>query len=525
MNYNELISVIVPVYNVMNFLDQCVRSLVNQTYTNIEIILINDGSTDSSGEICENWLSQDSRIQLVNQENQGLGYARNVGIMKAKGEIITFVDSDDWITEDALEKMVIIMIRENSNICECNFCQYDNADSNIVKVSMNLSEDSENLSRFDYPHIWGRLYKKSIFIDYDILMPSIPYEDLATFPLILLLARRISFTDEALYIYRINTGKSITDNLSNLKYYPMAIRLLTLNAIKLDIFGTYQDILLQICITHARSALLRAQKFSDPKLFYNLKKDLFSELEEHYPNWHGDEQRCLWNFGSFNLCRALSYLDPSYSVKMENCVNAFVFTSIISAVSDPVSDYKLIRHPNSFRDDMLYKDLMKSFIQIEVGGKDILLIDLLDEHYPILCANGTYITESEAFKEIYRDSDYFKVNPDTKEWIKLWEKKANIFAKIIRTKFKMTRVFLVELYAAEIDSVGKKMNDINMIQTYNDRLSYMYNYLDELLIGVNKISIPKHIMYTDENSKYGNSPFYLNSSMHKYIANEINKLL
>ena len=93
----ELISVIVPVYNVARYLNKCMKSIVNQTYKNLEIILINDGSTDNSGEICDEWKERDRRIKVMHKENTGVADTRNVGVERSVGRYITFVDSDDYI--------------------------------------------------------------------------------------------------------------------------------------------------------------------------------------------------------------------------------------------------------------------------------------------------------------------------------------------------------------------------------------------------------------------------------------------
>ena len=101
-----LLSVIVPVYNAEKYLDRCVRSIVNQTYKNLEIILINDGSTDRSGAMCDEWADADARIQVVHSENHGVSHARNMGLDLARGDWITFVDNDDWIEPDMYEFMI-----------------------------------------------------------------------------------------------------------------------------------------------------------------------------------------------------------------------------------------------------------------------------------------------------------------------------------------------------------------------------------------------------------------------------------
>ena len=111
-----IISLIIPVYNVENYLRQCLDSIINQTLKEIEIICINDGSTDSSKQILEEYALKDERIKIINQKNKGAGAARNSGIDAATGEYIGFVDSDDWVNLDAFEKLYNKITRENVDI-------------------------------------------------------------------------------------------------------------------------------------------------------------------------------------------------------------------------------------------------------------------------------------------------------------------------------------------------------------------------------------------------------------------------
>ena len=114
-----MISVIVPVYNVEEYLEECLNSIQHQTYTDIEVILVNDGSRDGSKEICERYCQQDSRFHLINQENKGLSGARNRGMTESKGELITFVDSDDVLKEDMLEQLIKQVTSDDIDIVEC----------------------------------------------------------------------------------------------------------------------------------------------------------------------------------------------------------------------------------------------------------------------------------------------------------------------------------------------------------------------------------------------------------------------
>lgn len=117
---NELISIIVPVYNVEQYLEKCVDSIINQTYKNLEIILVDDGATDSSGKLCDELAKIDNRIKVYHKENGGLSDARNYGVEKSTGEYIGFVDSDDHIDAEMYEKLYEAIKKENVDVVECN---------------------------------------------------------------------------------------------------------------------------------------------------------------------------------------------------------------------------------------------------------------------------------------------------------------------------------------------------------------------------------------------------------------------
>lgn len=116
---NELISVIVPIYNLENYIDRCLESIIGQTHQNLEIILVDDGSTDRSGKICNKWKEKDERIQIIHKINGGAASARNVGIEYASGEFVAFVDGDDWIESNMYEILLAKMISTKSEIATC----------------------------------------------------------------------------------------------------------------------------------------------------------------------------------------------------------------------------------------------------------------------------------------------------------------------------------------------------------------------------------------------------------------------
>lgn len=117
----DIVSVIIPVYNTEKYIDRCLESVLNQTYSNIEIILIDDGSKDNSGKLCDSYASIDNRIKVIHKKNQGLGMARNTGIDNCTGKYLMFIDSDDYIELDMIEKLYKSIKKENSDICYCDF--------------------------------------------------------------------------------------------------------------------------------------------------------------------------------------------------------------------------------------------------------------------------------------------------------------------------------------------------------------------------------------------------------------------
>ena len=141
MREEPLISVIVPVYNVETFLLRCLESITSQTYHNLEIILVDDGSTDSSGEICDSFVKTESRASVIHQENGGLWYARNTGQKEAKGDFIMFVDSDDYLHVDAIRVLYEALVQHPT--CGLSMCKYKQTftlDEDIRKVGENRTE-------------------------------------------------------------------------------------------------------------------------------------------------------------------------------------------------------------------------------------------------------------------------------------------------------------------------------------------------------------------------------------------------
>lgn len=184
MSTDTRVSIIVPVYNVEKYLVRCIESLINQTFKNIEIILINDGSTDNSLNIINEYRKKDKRIKLINNKNNGVSYSRNIGIKQSTGDYIMFVDSDDWIDKDAIKNMYALAIKNSCDLIMCSYTrEFLNGskerkimlDDEVIYEKKNIKRDllrrligpikgelvkSEGLDSIGT--VWGKLYKSSI---------------------------------------------------------------------------------------------------------------------------------------------------------------------------------------------------------------------------------------------------------------------------------------------------------------------------------------------------------------------------
>lgn len=120
-----MVSVIVPVYNVEAYLERCINSILAQTYRDLEIILVDDGSPDKCGEICDAYIQKDERIFVIHKTNGGLSSARNAGIEKATGDFIAFIDSDDWVDEEYIERLITALIETDADMSACKFCRFN----------------------------------------------------------------------------------------------------------------------------------------------------------------------------------------------------------------------------------------------------------------------------------------------------------------------------------------------------------------------------------------------------------------
>ena len=226
------VTVIVAIYNVSDYLDKCIKSVIAQTYKNLEIILVNDGSTDDSLKVCQRYEKADDRIKIIDQENQGVSAARNMGLSESTGDYIMFVDGDDFLRRNTVE--VLLEGIADNDISICSYTAFDDTDNYRKKCHFYSGDRDFSDSREDlflqlintsYGQVgkyytgvgvpWGKLYKKSFLESNDLVFNKelIRMQDNIFNMSAFALTNKIRYIDQPLYMYRLN-------NIRNYKKLP-----------------------------------------------------------------------------------------------------------------------------------------------------------------------------------------------------------------------------------------------------------------------------------------------------------------
>ena len=217
MDRSPLVSVIIPVYNVAPYLAESLDSVLHQTYEHLEVIIIDDGSTDGSGEICDSYAAKDGRIRVIHQENRGLSAARNAGLDIMTGEITAFLDSDDAYHISFIEKLLPGIFSEGADLAECSYASCRTTEK--MQAERARKKDRETKSEiYDRRnalraladgtlsmHVWNKLYRRELW--QNIRFPEgHVFEDLGTTYRIIDRCRRVYFENSPLYLYRVRAG-------------------------------------------------------------------------------------------------------------------------------------------------------------------------------------------------------------------------------------------------------------------------------------------------------------------------------
>ena len=288
------VSVVVPIYNVAEYLPKCVDSILAQTYSDFEVILVNDGSKDDSPAIAESYAEKDRRVRVVHKPNGGLSDARNEGMKYASGTYISFIDSDDFIEPDMLEKCVQALQRADADMVIFDYYQYYQA-TGQKEVIANRFEEGTVYSLKDTPGLltgianaaWNKVYRRSLFTDSGIIYPwGCLYEDLGTTYRLLARAEKIVFVNQPLYDYLKDRPGNITGEFNMRAYHVLDMVKITLDDYKnLGIYDRYYEELKFLGGVNILECLKKTRTCTDRKLVDEYIDVCFWYLKQNWPEF------------------------------------------------------------------------------------------------------------------------------------------------------------------------------------------------------------------------------------------------
>lgn len=277
MNRRPFISVIVPIYNIEKYLDECVESILRQTYTDFELILIDDGSPDNSGEKADEWSKRDARITVIHKENGGVSSARNAGLKVAKGDWFLFVDSDDYVADNYIELLLRTAMEQGADIASCKFY---NLWTNMCRVEQRMPCENTIIERDVYLEriylygvytiVWNKIFKRELF-DGLLFEEGRINEDSIIMPKLIGRANKVAHLAEPLYYYRRRkSGIMKDDNVAKLLI--SLLQWLKEDAARYEENGSVY--LSKLAKKQCANKILEYYVLLEPKLRKEMKKDL-----------------------------------------------------------------------------------------------------------------------------------------------------------------------------------------------------------------------------------------------------------
>lgn len=529
-----MISVIIPVYNSEKYIRKCMDSVCAQTYSDMEIIAIDDGSTDRSLSILNEYQAEDTRIHVFTQVNSGQAVARNNGIKKCHGDYITFVDSDDWLDEDMLEVLVENMASEQSDISICNIYRTYKEEERVAAVYEEEFEGSVSKGRnqgyvfniTSYPV--AKLFRKELMESCHFSFPNHYYEDVSAIPLLLATAEKISFVAKAKYYYRNHAGSTVysVDKVKD--------RITCMNSLvnifrEHHLYEQYKEELKTYMVKRAainvRMMRNTLGQYSEQfiKAQNQFMRDCFSGIEIYKPL-----KIVTWgSYNSYTISKVLMNSDSG-----EILTDYYGGESIVSLFGkrNLMMNFLDIRTSNQFRFNMVRNDFTSALLHknvSEFSGCDIVLLDFLEERFDIGVYEDNYFTLSDAFDEMSGDICYQTLDYTKK--MELWKCKAGEFADLLRRYFPNAKIILLEMKLCEYYGMDGKetcFSNLDDIQKTNRMLDEFYEHFVDVCPGIIKVELfDEDYYYTYSEFRHGCHPWHLRQGTYSTIARKIEKLL
>lgn len=560
-NLKPEITVVLPVYNVADYMDQCLTTVIEQTLWQIEILLIDDGSTDKSLEKCWEWARKDSRIIVFHRENDGVASARNFGVLMARGKYIAFVDPDDWLEKDYLEKLWKAAEAADADYAECDLWRYDNRSGKKIYRScygrMGQAYTLPEHMKYGPTATYKAISRKSLWTKYKLAMPKCSFESPAVYSLFLALSNRVVNVREALYYYRrfrenslVENGYARKDGKPNNR---LAIRAMDFLVEEFKRTGRYEKFagILEGVVKYRLNDILAMQFHrKSPGDFRELTQNYRHFLAERFPEGR-NEAYITW--GGYNLNRILAHMDW-----LHDPYARFNFSSLISLLNREISSYGQT-HKNRYRQIMLERERIHSYWEVIAELKPkFLFIDLIEERFDMLQLGNSFVTMSDAFEGARFTRGVNAIDPSVQteagesagkgeltaeelmrlgqvisrnsaRCTELWQQACQKMVKETQRICPDIRFVIVENYLCE--TVGnlesrKPFENIEHIRKINSILRQYYRFLKEILPEAPVIFLAKDDLYfTDEKYEYGAIPSHLNEIENQKIAKQIEEIL
>lgn len=316
---NELVTIIMPLYNAEQYLEDTILSILNQSYKKIELILINDGSTDNSLDICLYYKEKDERIKLINTPNQGVSHARNIGIKESQGQYIMFCDADDLYHNEFVRTMVENLESNQSDLCVCKYMnfkhkeEFDNVELSNNKLNYENQNDIYKVILFEHEisgYVWNKIFLREIILDHNLHFNHLVHEveDLLFVIQYLRYTKKMTQIESQLYFYRDNPTSIMHQKFNLKKYSSIYGRVNIYDEIKfLRNDAILEQVWIQViecCFSYFKNIIL-CQSFPNKRLYLLEIITFFAKIKDDYRK----SLRHISKLGvKYNLLRIIGYI-------------------------------------------------------------------------------------------------------------------------------------------------------------------------------------------------------------------------
>ncbi len=524
------ISVIVPAYNVADYLDTCLDSVVAQTFNDIELLLIDDGSTDATANRCERWEQADKRVLFVSKPNSGVSPTRNLGIELARGEYLAFVDPDDWLDKRYLEKLYNAAKRENALFVECDLWRFDNRTGKKILrhcgQRMGVPYSLEEHMKYAPTASYKAISKRSLWIDNNVRFPSCSFESPAIYALVVALAgERCAYVAEPLYYYRrfrenslVETAYAKTPGVADNTLGVEAMGHLVEQFKKHGLYDRYQNIMPGLVVYRLNDILAMQYHRRSADDFSALVENQRAFVRKAFPTLPSG---AYLTWGGYNLNKILQHLpmlnDPSCR---------FNFSSIVSLGTESCTNHGMqVSHKNSYRQRMVQREFDRWYWSVLASKQpQFVFMDFIEERFDLITCDDRYITASDAYQGacVSGVHERARIAFGTQEHEMLWRQAFETLVSRTNLISPSTRIIVIENYLSEyVGSIDKKylFENVETIRENNRVLAQYYDYVRKRHPSICIIpAFTCDCYFTDKDYEYGAVPEHLNDIVNQRIA-------